>query len=61
MLSLKDAQRLRRLLWMSEEELLQYISSEADNVDYKEFKRNYGFTIKEAQESLYELKKLINK
>lgn len=60
MLKLKDAHRLQKLFWMSPEELLMFLSSEASESDSKEFKANYGFTIKQAIDSLYELKRIIN-
>lgn len=61
MFKLKDAQRLRKLFYMCPEDLLVYLSSEAQNMDKREFKKNYGFSMKEAIDSLYELKREINK
>lgn len=61
MLKLKDAHRLQKLFWMSPRDLLSYLSSEASDNQDEDFFINYGFTIKEAIESLSELKKIINK
>lgn len=61
MLKLKHAHRLQRLFWMSPEDLLSFLSSEASEDNKEDFKENYGFTIKEAIESLSELKRIIYK
>lgn len=60
MLKLKDAQRLRKIFHMSPEEILVYMSSEAADGDKKAFKETYNFTLKQAEDSLYELKRIIN-